>query len=95
MDLDKTRECGWFMPSSFHYSKRPFDGMYEVVGALSTLGAEKMDTDYGRPIVVAVHNNQPDALAAVRHLRNGGQKMTHNTNTPRNNPQPRRQGGRS
>ena len=68
-NLTNIRKKGEYIPQSVHYSKRRYDGKFEVVAALKPKVHAELGVQCGNEVVLAVEENRNDALRTVKFLR--------------------------
>lgn len=68
--METIRSAGNFIPGTVHWSRRKYDGAFEIVGRLTNEAIAEMRPCIGGEVVLHVSENRKDALDAVRFFRN-------------------------
>lgn len=67
--MRNTRNAGNYIASSVHYTRRRFDGRYEIVAQATASFLNANELNIGGEIVLDVQKNRQDAVDAVRYFR--------------------------
>lgn len=72
--MKRTRSNGGFIPGSVHYSRRKYDGHFEVVARLYDSQVNELEVNIGGEVAIDVQKRRDDALTSVRYFRGHGDK---------------------